>query len=281
MKKLSLVSLLALCLSLPLSAAAAVPGTLAFTARIADNGRPVTGSHTVKFTIWDCDGSNPGTCVDPTNVLWAETQPLTVTDGVLSAVLGADAANLLPLGIFNGAPMFVEVTFDGTAFTPRMPVHSVPYAFHAAVADSAAVANSVPFTGITGRTGNLVASINANRDGVANAAGFVGMITHTPTVNVRAQVIARCSFDGSAAGQLLAFRAAIRSPPTTGPVSPGAAYEQASQTPGPNLWVANAAVDSFLLNAGQAYELGMNFLVTPTGGFNNDFCSLFLQTFER
>lgn len=136
MKKLSLVSLLALCLSLPLAAAAAVPGTLAFSARIADAGAPVTGNHTVKFTFWDCDGTDPVTCVDPTNVLWTETQTLTVTDGVLPAVLGADSANMLPTAIFNGLPLFLEVTFDGTAFSPRMPVHSVPYAFRAATADT-------------------------------------------------------------------------------------------------------------------------------------------------
>ena len=143
MKKLSLVSLFALCLSLPFAAAAAVPGTLAFSARIADSGKPVTGSHTVKFAFWDCDGSDPSTCVDPTNVLWSETQTLTVSDGVLSAVLGADTTtpNPLPPPIFNGAPMFLEVTFDGTAFTPRMPVHSVPYAFRAAAADTAVAAD--------------------------------------------------------------------------------------------------------------------------------------------
>lgn len=130
MKKAWIASLLALLLSLPVAAAAAVPQTLNFSARIADNGRPVTGSHTVKFAFWDCDGSDPLTCVDPANVLWSETQTLTVSDGVVSAVLGADTTtpNPLPIGIFNGAPLFLEVTFDGTAFSPRMTLHSVPYA---------------------------------------------------------------------------------------------------------------------------------------------------------
>ena len=140
MKKASTASLFALLLSLPAVAAAAVPQTLAFSARIADNGRPVTGSHTVKFTFWDCDGTNPATCVDPTNVLWKETQTLTATDGVITAVLGADTTtpNPLPPAIFNGGPLFLEVTFDGTAFTPRMTINSVPYAIRSGVVDSVA-----------------------------------------------------------------------------------------------------------------------------------------------
>lgn len=136
MKKASLASLIALFLSLPAATLAAVPQTISFQARIGDNGRPVTGSHSVKFAFWDCDGSNPATCVDPANVLWTETQPLTVSDGVLTAVLGADPANLLSAAIFNGLPLFLEVTFDGTAFTPRMAVHTVPYAVRASVAEN-------------------------------------------------------------------------------------------------------------------------------------------------
>lgn len=137
MKKAWIASLFALLLSLP-GIATAVPQTLAFSARIADAGRPVTGGHTVKFAFWDCDGSDPLTCVDPANVLWSETQTLTVSDGVLTAVLGADTTtpNPLPSSIFNGSPLFLEVTFDGTAFSPRMAVHSVPYALRAGAVDS-------------------------------------------------------------------------------------------------------------------------------------------------
>jgi hypothetical protein len=130
MKKASIASLLALLLALPVASLAAVPQTLAFSARIADNGRPVTGNHTVKFAIWDCDGTDPTTCLDPADVLWSETQTLTVSDGVATAVLGADITtpNPLPAGIFNGSPLFLQVTFDGAALSPRMQFHSVPYA---------------------------------------------------------------------------------------------------------------------------------------------------------
>ncbi len=184
MKKASIASLLALLLSVPVVTTAAVPQTLAFSARIADNGKPVTGSHTVKFAIWDCDGSAPSTCVDPTNVLWSETQTLNVSDGVLSTVLGADTTtpNPLPASIFNGNPLFVEVTFDGTVFSPRMAIHSVPYAFRA---------DAVPWTGVIGRpalpgvkqaTQYLTQSVTTTSSQLASltvnipAAGFV-MVT--------------------------------------------------------------------------------------------------------
>jgi hypothetical protein len=148
MKKASIASLLALLLSAPAAALAAVPQTLAFSARIADNGSPVTGSHTVKFTLWDCDGSSPATCVDPTNVLWSETQTLTATDGVVTTALGADLGtptpNPLPASIFAASPLFLEVTLDGTAFSPRLRIHSVPYAIRAGSADLTAAARSSP-----------------------------------------------------------------------------------------------------------------------------------------
>ncbi len=139
MKKASFASLIALFLSVPAAAIAAVPQTIGFQARIADDGRPVTGSHSVRFAFWDCDGTNPATCVDPANVLWQETQTLTVADGVLTAVLGAEVPNPFPGGLFGGAPLFLQVTFDGTPLSPRMAVQSVPYALRAAVAESMAV----------------------------------------------------------------------------------------------------------------------------------------------
>ncbi len=167
MKKLPIATL-ALFLSIPSAALAAVPPTLAFSARIGDNGRPVTGDHTVTFAVWNCDGSDPLTCVDTTNRLWMETQTLAVNDGVLSAALGADVTN--PLPAFTGVPLWIEVTFDGTVFNPRMPIHSAPFAFRTAEADHAATATTatnatnatnaanaaaVPWTGVTGVPANV------------------------------------------------------------------------------------------------------------------------------
>lgn len=173
---------LALFLSLPLAASAAVPTTLAFSARIGDNGRPVTGNHTVKFAFWDCDGSNPATCVDPTDVLWSETQTLTVSDGVLNAVLGADTTtpNPIPFAVYAGGPVFLEVTFDGVAFSPRMSIHSVPFAIHAGVAD---IAGAVPWAGVIGKA---LSCQTVNSPGVSVAANSYGADQATCPAGTRA-----------------------------------------------------------------------------------------------
>ncbi len=128
--KTRLTTVLALTL-LPGLAAAAVPATLAFSARIADAGTPVTGSHAFVFTFWNVEtGGAAGT-----NDVWTEAKSLVVNDGVVVGVLGADTANLLPLTAFDGSALFLEVSMDGTAFVPRVALHSVPYAFRAGVAE--------------------------------------------------------------------------------------------------------------------------------------------------
>lgn len=123
---------------LPCAAVAQVPlnQTLAFSARIADAGRPVTGTHGFTFSIWRVEsGGDPTIGVD---LLWTEAQTLTVNDGVVAAALGADATtpNAFPVGLFDGSDRWIEVAMDGVVFGPRMAVRAVPYAMRAAVADS-------------------------------------------------------------------------------------------------------------------------------------------------
>lgn len=139
-------------------AMAAVPATLSFSARIADAGTPVTGSHAFGFAIWDVEsGGTAGS-----NVVWGESQTLTVNDGVVTAVLGADTTtpNPLPVSAFTGAALFLEVSMDGTAFGPRMALHSVPYAFRAGVADSVATGVIPPgsLAGTAGAAGQVPVS---------------------------------------------------------------------------------------------------------------------------
>jgi hypothetical protein len=160
-----LATVLALTL-LPGLAAASVPATLAFSARIADAGTPVTGSHAFVFTFWDVEtGGAAGA-----NDVWAEGQSLAVNDGVVVAVLGADTANLLPLAAFDGSALFLEVSMDGTVFGPRVALHSVPYAFRAGVAEE------VDWTKVT----NLPAGL---ADGVDNV-GTLSCTNQTNSISV-------------------------------------------------------------------------------------------------
>jgi hypothetical protein len=115
-------------------AAPAVPTTIGFSARVADNGRPVSGTHAFGFKFFDA--------LEAGTELWkhsATDEPamLVVNDGVVSYALGSDQA--INLGVvFNGLPVFVEVTFNGAVLSPRIQVHSVPYAIRAQVADKLA-----------------------------------------------------------------------------------------------------------------------------------------------
>ncbi len=107
-----------------IAVAQTVPGTVSFSARLADMGTPVQGSKTFIFKLYP-------TVAGGTEA-WTETQTLTVTDGNVSAELGAS----MPLSesILSGAKLFLEVTVDGTVLTPRTPVVSVPYAIRTGVA---------------------------------------------------------------------------------------------------------------------------------------------------
>jgi hypothetical protein len=112
-------------------AAEAVPGTLPFAARIADNGRPVSGNHDFTFRFYD------GPDVTVATLLWEEAKPgLAVTDGVVATALG-DVTPINALTIFNGLPVYLQVVVDGTAF-PVVAIQSVPYALRAGIADTLA-----------------------------------------------------------------------------------------------------------------------------------------------
>lgn len=163
--------LLALSLLLPGLAVGAVPTTLGFSARIADAGTPVTGTHSFTFTLWDVETGGAAGSNDP----WTETQSLDVTGGVVTAVLGADTTtpNPLPIAAFDGRALFLEVSMDGTAFGPRMALHSVPYAFRAALAD-AVVGGGVTPSSLSG------SASAAGQVPVADGAGAFSWMTPAP-----------------------------------------------------------------------------------------------------
>ncbi len=115
--------LLASLLLSPVLALAAVPSTVAFSARVADNGSPVTGSQSFTFVLWN----------DPTagTAVWTEgPRSITVNDGVVATSLGDVANGGVALPAFNGStPLWLEVTMGTTVFAPRMAIQTVPYAF--------------------------------------------------------------------------------------------------------------------------------------------------------
>lgn len=108
--------------------AQAVPRQVAFTANLSSSGLPATGTHSFVFTLFDA--------VTGGTSAWTETQgTLPVNNGLVFTRLGVTTP-LTPT-ILNGAPLWLEVSVDGTVLSPRSPIASVPYAIRAGVATSA------------------------------------------------------------------------------------------------------------------------------------------------
>jgi hypothetical protein len=115
------------------STALAVPATTNFTARIENGSGPVTGLINLEFKIFDAPTGG--------TEMWAETHnSVAATDGLVFVGLGSvdPVNNGLDPTVFTGDPMYLEVTVDGDLQSPRLPINSVPYAVHAAAADTAA-----------------------------------------------------------------------------------------------------------------------------------------------
>lgn len=139
--KTSTSLLLALTLLLP-ATALAVPQTVGFSARLADNGRPVTGTHAFTFKVFDAETGG--------TELWGEAKDLAVADGVVTTALG-DTVAIDTGTLFTGlVALYLEVAVDGVALSPRMALQSVPFALRA---QSAAVANYAGVAGYAGSAG--------------------------------------------------------------------------------------------------------------------------------
>jgi hypothetical protein len=122
--KAALATLLLVALVAP--AAADVPRTLSFTARITDGETALDGNHAFTFRLWDAETGGAQR--------WSETHAsVPVTDGLVAVGLGGSS----PLGaaVLDGDPLWVEIVLDGETMAPRLPLRSVPYATRSSDAD--------------------------------------------------------------------------------------------------------------------------------------------------
>ena len=105
-----------------------VPQQISLSARLANAGTPLTGSHTLLFKLFDTPTGG--------GEMWSESALATADNGLVALTLGAQSP-LTPL-VFDGRPLFVEVSVDGQVLAPRLPVVSVPYAVRSSLAASSA-----------------------------------------------------------------------------------------------------------------------------------------------
>jgi len=100
---------------------AALPQATAFTyqGQLGQNGTPTSGSHDLTFALFDA-------AVGGTQVGSTIAQPgYPVANGVFTIDLD------FGFGTFTGKQLFLAVTVDGNALSPRQPVNSVPVAQYA------------------------------------------------------------------------------------------------------------------------------------------------------
>jgi len=128
MKTLTIHTLLLLALVL-CGASAQIPRTINYQGRAADASGPLE-DQTRQMILRIYDASN--------SILWIEQQDVAFqTGGVFTVALGR--VNPFPASMLFDAPYTLGVTIQGFNSgneLPRIPLRSVPYAFHALVADN-------------------------------------------------------------------------------------------------------------------------------------------------
>jgi hypothetical protein len=157
MKTATLSALLVLAMVV---SAAAISENISYQGVLRDNvGNPVPdGSYDVTFKLHQ-------TPVSPSWV-WQETRTVTVEDGVFNAILGT--TNSL-LGVNFSLPYWLSISIEGEPeLSPRTEVTSVPYAFEAAVAESA-------------RSGGYDSDWVISGDDIYHETGQVGIGVNTPS----------------------------------------------------------------------------------------------------
>jgi hypothetical protein len=156
-----LSSVIALIACLLCSGANAVPSLLNYQAYLTDDGgAPLSGTLNLEFAIYS--SLSGGTA------LWTEAHAGSAVDaGIFHVVLGGTTA--LDPALFNASALWLETRVDGTPLVPRRPFLSVPYAFHANVADVA----------LSGGSGDSDWTIVG--DDIYHLTGKVGIGTPGPT----------------------------------------------------------------------------------------------------
>jgi hypothetical protein len=194
MKPASLPGRLALALCAVASASAlaqGVPATIPFSGNLTNSGLPVNGNVSMVFELFD--GPDGGTRT------WTEVQAVVpVKNGLVFADLGSATPFATPATIFNGAPLYLQVTVNGSVLDPRLAVASVPYAIRAGVAnnlgplaptDVVAVTGNQTVAGTKTFSSPIVGSITGNAatattaTSATTAAGFSGALAGDVTGN--------------------------------------------------------------------------------------------------
>jgi len=127
----------------------AVPSKMFFQGKFTDDmGDPIDGVETVITSIWDSGPAGSG------GLLWCDTNVVVFNTGLFVELLGDDKP--IPDSCFqDGFVKFLEIQVGDALLEPRKPLVTVPYAFHAALADSV-VGGSVNYDSIIAYIDTLI-----------------------------------------------------------------------------------------------------------------------------
>lgn len=154
------------------AATAAVPAVVSYQGELTNNvgHRVPDGGYYVTFGLFTAQIG--GTAV------WSESKSTEVRNGLLSTPLGA--LNPLPASAFE-RPLWLEISVNGSVLSPRVPLASVPYAMHAALADAVPV-GSITSTQIAGSAVNQYQLANGSVTAAKLASGSVSLDKIAPDV---------------------------------------------------------------------------------------------------
>ncbi len=175
--------------------ALAVPSHMNYQGQLFLNGSPASGPVSITFRLYDAAVGG--------NLLWTETDNVTVNQGLFSTILGDNTP--IPYLPFSGQTLWLEMEINGTPLSPRTQFVSVPYAYRSQRADTSDVA-------LSGTTGNELWSTDGTN--VWRPSGGVGINT-VPQVPLHllfrspidANTAARFEFAGAGASDFELIRA--------------------------------------------------------------------------
>jgi len=165
MKRLTTILALATLAALAASPlmAAGVPGTINYQGRLTDGAgsNVADGVYTLTFKIYDVPAGG--------SLLWNETKPVQVTNGLLTTQLGTGTA--IPANLFSGgANRYLGVTVNLDPEMPRVLLNSVAYAYQAKDADVATLAQDLTCAGCVS-AGEIATDAVGASEIAANAVG--------------------------------------------------------------------------------------------------------------
>lgn len=111
-----------------LEAHAEVPARVNFSARLVNGTTVFDGPVRVDLRLFRG--------LDDNTSIWTETHSTTAEAGLVSLAMGEKTP--LDATVIDGNALYLEVTVDGTALSPRLAIGSAPYAMLAGRAETAA-----------------------------------------------------------------------------------------------------------------------------------------------